>query len=157
MANIKKKKTSNDLSLNMWLKFIRAHSTYYKRAAEHIKNFGLSLSQLWVIECLGHSGPLIMGELCKKTFLSPGNMTFVVDGLEKAGIAERVYAEEDRRVILVRLTPKGGKIYAEAFSNHAVFLTRLASVLTSEEQEELARLLKKLGLALSDKSKGSSG
>lgn len=155
MANKKKTDTSFDSSLKMWLKFIRAHSTYSKRAAEHIKDFGLSLSQLWVIECLGHSGPLIMGELCKKTFLSAGNMTFVVDGLEKAGIAERVYAEDDRRVILVRLTPKGEKIYKEAFSQHAIFLTKLASVLTPEEQEELARLLKKLGLALSDKSKGS--
>lgn len=134
----------------MWLKFIRAYSTYNKKAAEHIKNFGLTLSQLWVIECLGHSGPLIMGELCKKTFLSAGNMTFVVDGLEKAGIAERIYTEDDRRSILVRLTPKGQKIYTEAFSSHAVYLTKLSSILTPEEQEEFARLLKKLGLALSE-------
>jgi DNA-binding MarR family transcriptional regulator len=49
------------------------------------------------------------------------------------------------------LTPKGKKIYAEAFGSHAVFLTKLASVLTSEEQTEFARLLKKLGLALSDR------
>lgn len=137
-------------ALKMWLKFIRAHSMYSKRAAEHIKDFGLTLSQLWVIECLGHSGQLIMGELCKKTFLSAGNMTFVVDGLEKAGIAERVYTEDDRRAILVRLTPKGEKIYTEAFGSHAIFLTKLASILTPEEQKEFARLLKKLGLALSD-------
>jgi MarR family 2-MHQ and catechol resistance regulon transcriptional repressor len=150
MANMKKNETPYESVLKMWLKFIRAHSTYNKKAAEHIKDFGLTLSQLWVIECLGHSGQLIMGDLCKKTFLSAGNMTFVVDGLEKAGIAERVYTEDDRRAILVRLTPKGEKIYAEAFSKHAVFLTKLASILTPEEQEEFARLLKKLGLALSE-------
>jgi len=151
MTNTKMNETSIDLTLKMWLKFIRAYSTYNKRAAEHIKNYGITLSQLWVIECLGHSGPLIMGELCKKTFLSAGNMTFVVDGLEKAGIAERIYTEDDRRSILVRLTPKGQKIYAEAFSSHAEYLSKLASILTPEEQTEFARLLKKLGLALSDK------
>ena len=150
MANTKKGGTSFYPSLNMWLKFTRAYSTYNKKAAEDMKNFGLNLSQFWVIECLGSIGPLIMNELCKKTFLSAGNMTFIVDGLEKPGLVERVFTEGDRRSILVRLTPKGEKVYGEAFSKHSDFLERLASVLTKEEQKEFARLLKKLGLALSE-------
>lgn len=150
MANTKKRGTPFDPSLNMWLKFVRAYSTYRKKAADDMKNSGLTLSQFWVIECLGSIGPLIMGELGKKTFLSAGNMTFIVDDLEKARLVERVFTEDDRRAILVRLTPRGEKIYAEAFCKHSNFLARLASVLTKEEQEEFARLLKKLGLALSE-------
>ena len=150
MANTKKDVTPFYPSLNMWLKFVRAHVTYKKKAADDIKKFGLSLSQYWVIECLGSLGPLIMGELGKKSSLSAGGMTFIVDGLEKADIVERVFTEDNRRAILVRLTPKGEKIYAEAFRKHSIFLARLAAILTIAEQEEFARLLKKLGLALSE-------
>ena len=135
MANTKKNGTQFDPSLKMWLKFIRAYSTYNKKAAEHMKNFGLTLSQFWVIECLRSIGPLVMGELCKKTFLSGGNMTFIVDGLEKADIVERVFTEDDRRAIFVRLTPKGEEIYAEAFCKYSEYLAKLTSILTKEEQE----------------------
>jgi len=150
MANTKKGATPFDPSLKMWLKFIRAYSVYRKKVDEDMKNYGLTLSQFWVIECLGYIGPINMGELCKKTFLSTSNMTFIVDGLEKAGLVERVFTRNDRRAILVRLTPKGEIAYTEAFSKHSEYLTGLATVLTKEEQEEFARLLKKLGLALSE-------
>ncbi|MBN1381756.1 MAG: MarR family transcriptional regulator [Deltaproteobacteria bacterium] len=137
-------------ALNMWLKFIRAYSTYNKRAAEHLKGFGLSTSQYMVIECLGHFGPLLTGELCKKTFRSGGNMTFVVDGLEKADLVNRIIIEDDRRAIMVGLTPKGKEIYNEAFAKHAEYLDGLATALSEDERAEFARLLKKVGLALAE-------
>ena len=150
MTNNNKSGKNFDLTLKMWLKFIRSYTVYRKKAAEHLKIFGVTTPQFMVIECLGHCGPLIMGELCKKTFNSAGNMTFVVDSLEKIGLVERIFIEDDRRAILVKLTPKGKNLYEDAFSKHALFLDKLASVLTEKEKEELGRLLKKLGLALSE-------
>ena len=132
----------------MWLKFIRAYSTYNKKAADHLKGFGLTTPQYMVIECLGHFGPLLMGELSKKNLRSGGNMTFVVDVLEKADLVQRTVIEDERRAIVVQLTPKGEKLYTEAFSQHGEFLTRLADVFTREEQIEFARVLKKVGLGL---------
>lgn len=137
-------------ALNMWLKFVRAYSTYNKKAADHLKDFGLTTSQYMVIECLGHFGPLLTGELSKKTFRSGGNMTFVVDVLEKADLVKRIVIEDDRRAILVQLTPKGENLYNEAFNKHGEFLVGLAEVFTREEQIEFARLLKKVGLTLAD-------
>jgi MarR family 2-MHQ and catechol resistance regulon transcriptional repressor len=137
-------------ALNMWLKFIRAYSTYNKKAADHLKNFGLTTSQYMVIECLGHFGPILTGELCKKTFRSGGNMTFVVDALEKADLVKRFVIEDDRRAIMVQLTPKGESLYGEAFGKHAEFLGGLAHAITEGEQEEFARLLKKVGIALTE-------
>jgi MarR family 2-MHQ and catechol resistance regulon transcriptional repressor len=141
---------SVDLSLNLWLKFVRSYAVYRKKAADHLKNFGLTTTQFMVIECLGHYGPLIMGDLCKKTFFSGSNMTFIADGLEKLGFVERKLTEDDRRAIIVRLTPKGEILYGDALSKHGEFLHKLAAVLTMEEKVELGRLLKKLGLALSE-------
>ena len=150
MANKTKDQPVFEPSLKMWLKFIRAYIAYRKKAVEDVKNYGVTMSQYWVIECLGSLGPQLMGELSKKTFLTAGNMTFIVDGLEKSGLVERVLTQDDRRAVMVRLTPKGKSIYTEAVGGHSKYLSKMAAILTDEEQEELARILKKLGLGLNN-------
>lgn len=75
-------------------------------------------------------------------------MTVVVDNLEKEKLVERIHGKEDRRTILVQLTAKGQKLFKEIFTEHAQYVTQVASVLTEKEQNELAHLLKKLGVAL---------
>lgn len=76
-------------------------------------------------------------------------MTLVVDNLEKEGLVERIYNKEDRRTITVQLTSKGLTLFEEIFSQHAKHIEKLASILSEKEQEELAKLLKKLGTGLS--------
>ena len=149
MPNKKEGTTPFDPSVRMWLKFIRAYSAYKKQAVEDVKKYGLNMSQYWVIECLGSLGPQLMGELSKKTFLTAGNMTFIVDGLEKTGLVERDLTHDDRRAVLVRLTPKGECAYKRSVGGHSTFLAKQAAILTDEEQAEFARMLKKLGLGLS--------
>lgn len=79
-------------------------------------------------------------------------MTVVVDNLEKEGLVERVDDPEDRRAYNIKLTAKGKKLFDEIFAKHAEFIAETASVLTTKEQEELGKLLKKLGLALREPS-----
>ncbi|MBI5216778.1 MAG: MarR family transcriptional regulator [Ignavibacteriae bacterium] len=132
----------------MWVKLARAAATMGKFSRENIESFGLTEPQFGVLETLGHKGPLLLGELSKKRLVSGGNITCVVDNLEKEGFVERVHSKDDRRAIIVRLTQKGNKLFDEIFTKHAEHITKLASVLSEKEQEELGRLCKKLGLAL---------
>jgi MarR family 2-MHQ and catechol resistance regulon transcriptional repressor len=149
MKTTKKYGKKADLALSMWVKLARAFTTFGKRSSENIRTFGLTDAQFGALECLGHLGPMTIGELCRKQLVSGGNMTVVVDNLGKLGLVERVHGKEDRRVILVRLTAKGKALFDEVFVKHAAHIAKLASVLTDQEQKELARLLKKLGLSLS--------
>ncbi|MBI3189342.1 MAG: MarR family transcriptional regulator [Ignavibacteriales bacterium] len=139
-----------DRALTMWVKLVRAATTMGKRSRENIESFGLTEPQFGVFETLGHKGPLLLGELSKKRLVSGGNITCVVDNLEKEGLVERVHSKDDRRAILVRLTQKGKKLFEEIFTQHAEHITKLASVLSDAEQEELGRLCRKLGLALQE-------
>jgi MarR family 2-MHQ and catechol resistance regulon transcriptional repressor len=134
-----------DLALALWVKLARAFAVFNHRTAEHIRSFGLTQPQFGAIEVLGHKGPLTLGELCRKRLVSGGNMTVVVDNLERDGLVERVRSTEDRRAIEVRLTPKGKSLFDKIFAPHAVFVTQLASALTQQEQVQLGSLLKKLG------------
>ena len=135
----------------MWVKLARASSTFGKLAHENIRSFGLTEPQFGVLECIGHLGPLTLGELSRKRLVSGGNITCVVDNLEKDGLVERVHNAEDRRTIVAQLTPKGKKVFDETFVHHAEFIADLASVLTDHEQDQLSHLLKKLGMTLRDK------
>jgi len=140
-----------DLALSLWVKLARASSTFARHTNEDIRSYGLTLPQFGVLESLGHLGRITLGELSRKQLSSCGNITVVVDNLEREGLVERSHCKEDRRVIYVHLTQKGETLFTQIFEKHAAHVAGLASVLTEEEQEQLGRLLKKLGLALSSR------
>jgi MarR family transcriptional regulator, 2-MHQ and catechol-resistance regulon repressor len=137
-----------DIALSLWVKLARAHDTFSHLAAQHIRTFGLTQAQFGAVECLGHLGPMLIGDLTKKHLVSGGNMTVVVNNLEKEGIVERTVCEDDRRACTVHLTDKGKRLFKKIFVPHAEYVVQLASGLTENEQEELGRLLKKLGTGI---------
>ncbi len=138
-------------ALGLWVKLARAAATMARLTAMDIRTYGLTAPQFSTLETLGHLGPLALGELCQKQLVSGGNMTVVVDNLERDGLVERIPSPNDRRVIVVRLTAKGKKLFDKIFPQHARYVTELVSVLTDEERDRLAALLKKLGLALKER------
>jgi MarR family 2-MHQ and catechol resistance regulon transcriptional repressor len=140
-----------DLALNTWIKLARAYSVFQHKADDDIRSQGLTTPQFGVIEALGHLGPLRVGVLCDKMLISGGNMTLVLDNLEKRGLIKRDFSKDDRRAIVVQLTETGTRVFNEAFPSHAEKIGELFSVLTQDEQKQLGTLLKKLGLALSAK------
>lgn len=139
-----------ELALNTWIKLARAYSVFQHCADEDIRAHGLTTPQFGVIEALGHLGSLRVGVLCDKMLISGGNMTLVLDNLEKRGLIQRAFSRDDRRAILVELTETGNRVFNESFPKHAEKIGELFSVLNQDEQKQLGSLLKKLGLALSE-------
>jgi MarR family 2-MHQ and catechol resistance regulon transcriptional repressor len=137
-----------DLALDLWVKLARAYETMSQVAAEDIRRYGLTQPQFGVIEALGHLGKLTLGELSRKMLSSCGNITVVIDNLEEDGLVERLECPTDRRVTYVDLTAKGRRLFKGSFTQHARRIAEAASVLSPEEQRELSRLLRKMGLSL---------
>ncbi|GJQ64537.1 MAG: MarR family transcriptional regulator [Melioribacteraceae bacterium] len=150
MGIIKRYGEEVDLALSTWVKLARASSTFQKKSMENIRSFKLTQPQFAVIEALGHLGPMKIGKLCDKMLVSGGNMTLVLDNLEKNSLIERIHSKEDRRAILVQLTKAGEKLFKEIFVKHAEFIKEQMSVLTKEEQKQMSVLLKKLGTGIRD-------
>jgi MarR family 2-MHQ and catechol resistance regulon transcriptional repressor len=141
-----------DLALSLWVKLARAYASFNKHTMKDIAGFGVTQAQFGVLECIGHLGPMTLGELTKKMLVSGGNMTVVVNNLERDGYVKRMRDAEDRRVVRVRLSPKGKEFFDRIFVKHAEFVRKTAFVLTPEEQKELGDLLKKLGCGLQELS-----
>lgn len=148
MKTTKKYGKKIDLALSTWVKLARAYSSFDKKSSESIKTFGLTQPQFAVIEVIGHLGPLKVGEICNKMLVTGGNMTLVLDNIEKLGYIERVPSKEDRRSIHIRLTSSGEKLFDDVFIKHAEKISQHMSVLTAAEQKTLGDLLKKLGTSV---------
>lgn len=140
-----------DLALSTWVKLARAFSSVNKKSVENIRTFGLTQPQFAVIEVLGHLGPLKVGEICDKMLVSGGNMTLVLDNIEKLGLLERIHSKEDRRAINVQLTKQGQELFDKIFESHAEHISKIMSVLDGEEQKQLGDLLRKLGKSVIEK------
>ena len=135
------------LALNTYIKLMRAGDSVGTRLKSCGTIGSLSMSQFAVLEALFHLGPLRQNQIGAKTLRSPGNLTLVIDNLEKAGLVTRARAADDRRAIVVTLTPKGKKKIAGILPAHLAAIVAQMSVLTPAEQRQLGALCKKLGTA----------
>ena len=135
-------------ALNAFITLARASEAVAARLQRDLAGKRLTTSQFGVIEALLHLGSLCQGELAGKLLRSGASMTSVVEGLEKRGLVVRQRTAEDKRFVRVALTGKGRRLIQEIFPAHAETVTRLFSVLTEEEQEQLRWLCRKLGIGV---------
>ena len=132
-------------ALDAFVKLTRAAESVGARLAAIYTEAGLTESQFGVLEALFHLGALHQGELGRKILRSSGNITLVVDNLEKRGLVRRQRGTDDRRYVAVHLTDPGRALIAGLFPRHAANVTQELAVLTAAEQEELGRLCRILG------------
>ena len=132
-------------ALSAFINFIRASDSVTARLDGQIEMGGLTHGQFAVLEALLHLGPLNQCELARKLLRSGGNLTVVIDNLEKHGLVRRERQKDDRRMVVVKLTPSGHKLIAGIFPSHARAIVAEMSRLTVEEQETLRALCRKLG------------
>jgi len=133
-------------ALDCFIKLMRAAESVAERTNRHIGLAGLTLSQFGVLEALFHRGPLCQKDLGAKILKSSGNITLVIDNLEKRGLVRRERGTEDRRYITVFLTEAGHNLIADIFPRHVATITKEMGVITPEEQRELERVCRILGL-----------
>jgi MarR family 2-MHQ and catechol resistance regulon transcriptional repressor len=136
-------------ALDAYIKLVRAAGSVTSAALDRtgLADAGLTEGQFGVLEALLHLGPLHQCDLARKHLLSGGNMTMIVDNLEKRGLVRRERSKEDRRFVQVRLTPSGRRLIQKVFPRHAATLAEMLGALSVSEQEQLGRLCRKLGLA----------
>jgi MarR family 2-MHQ and catechol resistance regulon transcriptional repressor len=124
------------------------------RAAESVTNRvhrvlttpRLTISQFGVLEALYHKGPLCQKDIAVKILKSTGNITLVIDNLDKLGLVRRVRDNNDRRYVTIHLTEAGMALITRVFSDVEAAIVSEMATLAENEQELLGDLCKKLGL-----------
>jgi MarR family transcriptional regulator, 2-MHQ and catechol-resistance regulon repressor len=138
----------DDPALRSWIVLARAYHTIVRAVSRDVARHGLTLGQFAVLEALYHRGPLPLGRIGALLLVTAGNITYVVDQLERRGLVKRERRRDDRRVVYASLTPQGTEMIDQIFPQHANFIVELFGVLTPDELRALRQLLKKLGLSV---------
>jgi MarR family 2-MHQ and catechol resistance regulon transcriptional repressor len=132
-------------SLTLFIALSRATQWVNAHADQDIRSNGLNRTEFGVLELLHHKGPQPLQQIGGKVLMSSGNITYVVDKLEKKGLVRRRASTTDRRLIYAELTDYGETFIASIFPGHIAVIESAVKGLSPEEQQVAGELLKKLG------------
>ena len=132
-------------SLRTWLRLLSCETVIEQQLRTLLRqNFSVTLPQFDVLSELERAGdPLTMSQLSKELMVSNGNVTGVIDRLEKTEFVKRVRAEHDRRIQFIELTAKGRKEFNRMASRHERWVAELLSELSMTDMNQLQDLLLK--------------
>jgi MarR family 2-MHQ and catechol resistance regulon transcriptional repressor len=133
-------------ALDAYIKLSRARKMMGMQTSRLMAEYGLTESQLGTLEALYYLGSMCQKDIGDKLLVTGGNMTMVITNLERRGLVSRKRDDADRRQIIVSLTEEGQQLLDELFPRHAQYITELMSILSPQEQDQLGRLCKMLGL-----------
>lgn len=101
----------------------------------------LTPSQFYSLMILDEMQSLPLSKISERIRRSPGNMTMVIDNLEKDGLVERQRSKEDRRVIMIQLTALGREKIETARKVHQAKVEEALTIYTQDELKVLYDLL----------------
>jgi DNA-binding MarR family transcriptional regulator len=120
-----------------------------KRGRDILSNFDITNPQLDALLVLREFGELTMGELCQKMFLACSTATDLIDRMERNGLIERVRDTADRRVIRLKVLPKGQAVIDEVLEARRVYLANILSAIDTAEKERIIHALEQLHYLMS--------
>jgi len=130
-------------SLRLWLRLLscttRIEDTIRQRLREQ---FGITLPRFDLMAQLEREPEgLAMGEVSRRMMVTGGNVTTIVDQLEREQLVQRLPVPGDRRSYRLSLTEAGRGTFATMAQAHEAWVRELLSPLSSKEQSQLATLL----------------
>lgn len=108
----------------------------------------MSLETYYCLQTLKICETATMSELARQLKVPKQQVTKLVDKLNEHEFIERVWEEEDRRVIRIRLTLKAVSYMDEYYLKNKDFIKSLEDQLTEEELRQLNDAVETLGSIL---------
>jgi DNA-binding MarR family transcriptional regulator len=133
-------------ALRIWLRLLTCTQLIERRVRSGLREqFETTLPRFDLMAQLDrYPDGLKMNELGRLLMVTGGNVTAIVDQLEKESLVERLDEPGDRRASRIRLTRNGRRSFAEMARVHEQWVVQLLSGLSKREQDDLLKLLAKL-------------
>jgi len=130
-----------DLAVDGYVKLIRTGEALHSEVSRGLAEHGLTSSQFSTLKVLRLRGPLAQKDIANYLLKTGGNVTVVVDNLEKRGLVVRIRDTDDRRFIFVRLTTEGANLFDRIYGPH---LDRIRTAMGELGEADLVRLIELL-------------
>ncbi len=116
--------------------------------ADILQTTDIPHAQLFVIKVLFDNGPSRAADLGRELQVSAPTVSGIVDRLEKAGYVRRSPDKEDRRSVMIELTPEGKKLVSklrDVFVRHWI---EILGKISQEDAEKYLEILRKIKEAI---------
>lgn len=133
-----------DLPVAAYVRLIRTADALHAAVSKGLAAEGLTPSQFSTLKVLRLRGPQAQRDIAKYLLKTGGNVTVVVDNLEREGYVARVRDTEDRRMTFVKLTALGEETFDRVYPVHLLRIRNAMSNLGDANLERLFHLLTKL-------------
>ncbi len=135
------------LGLSAWIRLIKAYNLVLRKARSRLTE--CTLSQFDVVAHLVREiNGMTPVELSRRLLVTAGNITGLIDRMEKSEFVERRRHAGDRRTIRIHLTAKGRKLAERVIPRHSADIESIFTVLSDAEKNQLHKILDKLIRAL---------
>ena len=133
-------------SLRLWLKLLTCSHLIENHVRKALAvQFKMTLPRFDLMAQLERAPQgLQMNELSRRMLVTGGNITGIVDQLERAGLIVRTEDSADRRVYLVKLTKEGRSQFVQMAAEHESWIVNLFSGIPKREQQALNESLSRL-------------
>jgi len=137
----------NVSSMAVFSRLFRLHTLAAREVESTFREYGLHQGEFDVLATLYRAGPphaLNPQALVEALLLSSGAMTHRLDSLQQAGLLVRAPNPNDRRSVLVSLTPQGLRVIKAVLDDYLATLEHLLAPLATADRKHLATLLRQL-------------
>lgn len=132
---------NSDIHLQIILQ--KAVKSINNKIGKDFREKGITVSQFSVLDVLYTKGEMRVCELIEKALSTSGNITVVIKNMEQKGWLYKKTCPTDKRAFLVGLTDEGKKLFETLLPEHRNEIKNTYSILSSEEKQELIRILRK--------------
>lgn len=123
---------------------------YQMRDRNEITCCGITVSQCYALDALGDHGEMTMVQLAGRLYLDKSTATRAIDPLVERGLVQRRFGEQDRREILVSLTPAGEKLHQEIIASLLASQRQILERIPPKKREDILAALEILSSAMQD-------
>jgi DNA-binding MarR family transcriptional regulator len=117
---------------------------FVQHLSEELSRGQVSFPQFFLLGHISSSESLSMTEIADKMTHTTAAATGLVDRLENLGYVQRMHASDDRRKVLVRITPKGLDLVGRIRQDIVAKLALVTGILEPDEQSTWLHIYEKI-------------
>jgi len=117
---------------------------FARRNANELSKGRITLPQLFTLGFLNEKGESRMTDLARFMKVTTAAMTGVVDRLVREAYILRVYSPKDRRIIKVKLTPKGEGLIKKINQQKRSMIINIFGKISDSERQDYLRILTRI-------------
>ncbi len=132
---------SKRTTVGAWSRLSQCYQVAQKQCRDALRKTGLTQPQYEVLSQISDEEGIPLTRIGENMNVTGGNITGIVDRLERDGLVKRKRDKEDRRIIRAFFTSKGRNLYSKATPSYDRFLK---NTFGDASDAELKRLQKSL-------------